>query len=81
MGRKYRNGINVMHSTRLEALSLMNNHKRQCGSDLFAIGTRHAVMSASVCRNYEHRYRHRGTSWLRLPNDSPALTSLARRGR
>jgi hydrogenase maturation factor len=35
MGRKYRNGINVMHSTRLEALSLMDNHKGQCGSYLF----------------------------------------------
>jgi len=57
-----------MHSTRLEVLSFTNNHKRQCGSYLFAIGTRHAVMSASVCRNYEHRSRHRGTSWLRLPN-------------
>ena len=52
--------MNVMHSTRLEALSFTNNHKRQCGSYLFAIGTRHAVMSASVCRNYEQRSGHRG---------------------
>jgi len=57
-----------MHSTRLEVLSFTNNHKRQCGSYLFAIGTRHAVMSASVCRNYEHptsRHSRRGWLWRR----------------
>jgi hypothetical protein len=49
-----------MRGIRPEALSLIADYEQQCGSYLFEIGTRHAVMSTSVWRNFEYRSRHRG---------------------
>jgi hypothetical protein len=75
MGREQISERYVMHGTRLGAISLIDNHTRQCGSYLSPIGTRHAVIPASVCRNYEHR--HRGVSGVVAAPSCKACADVA----
>src|SRR5580700_2503066 len=50
--------MNAMLSTRLESASVMTHHKRDCGSDLFAIARRDDVTSAFARQHCADRSAH-----------------------
>src|ERR1700722_10151753 len=50
--------MNAMLSTRLESALVTSHHKRECGSDLFAIARRHDVTSAFARQHCADRSAH-----------------------